>query len=59
MKSGLQPVDSSPAIGIGICKSTTSEDIEARYAAYGWHVARCDGLSVSVEPLALVWVWVL
>ncbi len=22
---------------------STSEDIEARYAAYGWHVARCDG----------------
>src|SRR3954447_20826656 len=23
---------------------STSEDIEARYAAYGWHVGRCDGL---------------
>ena len=22
---------------------STSEDIEARYAAYGWHVVRCDG----------------
>ena len=22
---------------------STSEDIEARYAAYGWHVTRCDG----------------
>src|SRR5688572_9312683 len=23
---------------------STSEDIEARYRAYGWHVTRCDGL---------------
>jgi len=27
----------------GATDLSTSEDIEARYAAYGWHVARCDG----------------
>ncbi len=26
---------------------STSEDIEARYAAYGWHVVRCDGHDVA------------
>src|SRR3954468_13823353 len=26
---------------------STSEDIEARYAAYGWHVCRCDGLDAA------------
>jgi len=26
---------------------STSEDIEARYRAYGWHVARCDGLNAD------------
>ena len=28
----------------GATDLSTSEDIEARYAAYGWHVGRCDGL---------------
>jgi len=28
----------------GATSLSTSEDIEARYAAYGWHVVRCDGL---------------
>jgi transketolase len=27
----------------GATDLSTSEDIEARYAAYGWHVTRCDG----------------
>jgi transketolase len=27
----------------GSTNLSTSEDIEARYAAYGWHVVRCDG----------------
>ena len=27
----------------GATDLSTSEDIPARYAAYGWHVARCDG----------------
>ena len=27
----------------GATDLSTSEDIEARYAAYGWHVVRCDG----------------
>ena len=27
----------------GATSLSTSEDIAARYAAYGWHVARCDG----------------
>src|SRR3954470_3922528 len=26
---------------------STSEDVEARYAAYGWHVVRCDGLEAA------------
>ena len=26
---------------------STSEDIEARYAAYGWHSVRCDGLDAD------------
>ncbi|MEA3030763.1 MAG: transketolase [Sphingomonadales bacterium] len=26
---------------------STSEDIEARYAAYRWHVVRCDGLDAA------------
>jgi transketolase len=26
---------------------STSEDVEARYAAYGWHVTRCDGHDVD------------
>jgi transketolase len=26
---------------------STSEDIEARYRAYGWHVVRCDGLDAA------------
>ena len=28
----------------GATDLSTSEDIEARYRAYGWHVVRCDGL---------------
>jgi transketolase len=32
---------------------STSEDIEARYAAYGWHVARCDGLDAGDVRRAL------
>jgi len=32
---------------------STSEDIEARYAAYGWHVCRCDGLDAADVRLAL------
>jgi transketolase len=27
----------------GATDLSTSEDIEARYAAYGWHIVRCDG----------------
>ena len=26
---------------------STSEDVEARYAAYGWHHVRCDGLDAA------------
>jgi transketolase len=26
---------------------STSEDVAARYAAYGWHVVRCDGLDAA------------
>jgi transketolase len=26
---------------------STSEDVEARYAAYGWHKVRCDGLDAA------------
>jgi len=32
---------------------STSEDIEARYAAYGWHVCRCDGLDAADVRRAL------
>jgi transketolase len=32
---------------------STSEDIEARYAAYGWHVVRCDGLDAADVRRAL------
>jgi transketolase len=31
----------------GATSLSTSEDIEARYRAYGWHVARCDGLDAA------------
>src|SRR3954470_13265641 len=31
----------------GSTELSTSEDIEARYAAYGWHVGRCDGLDAD------------
>ena len=31
----------------GATDLSTSEDIEARYAAYGWHVVRCDGLDAD------------
>jgi len=31
----------------GATSLSTSEDIEARYAAYGWHTARCDGLDAA------------
>ncbi len=31
----------------GATDLSTSEDIEARYRAYGWHVARCDGLEAD------------
>jgi transketolase len=31
----------------GATDLSTSEDIEARYAAYGWHVVRCDGHDVD------------
>jgi len=31
----------------GATDLSTSEDVEARYAAYGWHVARCDGLDAA------------
>jgi transketolase len=31
----------------GATDLSTSEDIEGRYAAYGWHVARCDGLDAA------------
>ena len=32
---------------------STSEDIEARYRAYGWHVVRCDGHDVDDVRRAL------
>ena len=32
---------------------STSEDIEARYRAYGWHVVRCDGLDADDVRRAL------
>ncbi|HYN45495.1 MAG TPA: transketolase, partial [Allosphingosinicella sp.] len=31
----------------GATTLSTSEDIEARYAAYGWHVVGCDGLDAA------------
>ena len=31
----------------GATDLSTSEDIEARYAAYGWHHVRCDGLDAD------------
>ena len=31
----------------GATSLSTSEDIEARYSAYGWHVSRCDGLDAA------------
>jgi transketolase len=31
----------------GATDLSTSEDIEARYAAYGWHRIRCDGLDAD------------
>ncbi|HVQ09654.1 MAG TPA: transketolase [Allosphingosinicella sp.] len=31
----------------GATDLSTSEDIEARYAAYGWHNVRCDGLDAD------------
>src|SRR3954452_21627452 len=37
----------------GATDLSTSEDIEARYAAYGWHVARCDGLDAGDVRRAL------
>jgi transketolase len=32
---------------------STSEDIEARYAAYGWHHVRCDGLDADSVRAAI------
>ena len=37
----------------GATNLSTSEDIEARYRAYGWHVARCDGLDADSVRAAL------
>ena len=37
----------------GATSLSTSEDIEARYAAYGWHVGRCDGLDAGDVRRAL------
>jgi transketolase len=31
----------------GATDLSTSEDIEARYTAYGWHTVRCDGLDAG------------
>ena len=31
----------------GATDLSTSEDVEARYRAYGWHVVRCDGLDAD------------
>ncbi|HMG47362.1 MAG TPA: transketolase [Allosphingosinicella sp.] len=31
----------------GATDLSTSEDVEARYQAYGWHVVRCDGLDAA------------
>jgi transketolase len=37
----------------GATDLSTSEDIEARYRAYGWHVVRCDGLDADSIRAAL------
>src|SRR3954465_7349761 len=37
----------------GATDLSTSEDIEARYRAYGWHVVRCDGLDADSVRAAL------
>ena len=37
----------------GATDLSTSEDVEARYAAYGWHVGRCDGLDAAGVRRAL------
>jgi transketolase len=37
----------------GATDLSTSEDIEARYRAYGWHVTRCDGLDADDVRRAL------
>jgi transketolase len=37
----------------GSTNLSTSEDIEARYRAYGWHVTRCDGLDADEIRRAL------
>jgi transketolase len=37
----------------GATNLSTSEDIEARYRAYGWHVVRCDGLDADSIRAAL------
>jgi transketolase len=37
----------------GATDLSTSEDIEVRYAAYGWHVCRCDGLDAGDVRRAL------
>jgi transketolase len=37
----------------GATDLSTSEDVEGRYAAYGWHTARCDGLDADDVRRAL------
>ncbi len=37
----------------GATALSTSEDIEARYAAYGWHHVRCDGLDAGSVRAAI------
>ena len=37
----------------GATDLSTSEDVEARYRAYGWHVVRCDGLDADSVRAAL------
>jgi len=37
----------------GATDLSTSEDIEARYRAYGWHTIRCDGLDAADVRRAL------
>jgi transketolase len=37
----------------GATDLSTSEDVAARYAAYGWHVAGCDGLDAAEVRRAL------